>query len=310
MSAFTAADHVTEREVGPWRDCTFASFLEVMRDGLPDGRDVPATVAEKEALRAAAGLPDDHMGATIAQGIAACERRYGLSGGYVVTTDWLRVREALGRADARLVVQGSMGSVTPWLRRWDVNFSGAHAVAARGLVWCDPLAPAGTYAGELVPIGTWESYFRGLPGAQAFITSTGGLTRMAGDFVVYEPHVDSRRSGQPAGSTPFFNDWAMTQQRGKFTATPNRVQVLGYRGDAYAVEVNTAQGWPDRVQRPTLVFVAKAKVSDLRDDADPTPYTQADLDAAYARGKAAGDVKKTVTVTISDGRPPTVITGV
>ena len=45
-------------------------------------------------------------------------------------------------------------------------------------------------------------------------------------------------------------------------------------------------------------------------DAPETPYTQADVDAAYAKGRAEGDVKKTVTVTISDGRPPTVITGV
>lgn len=292
---FTVADHVTEREPGPWRDCTFASMLEVCRDGFPDGRAIPATVAEKEALRAAAGLPDDHTGADMSQGILAAERRYGLGGGYVVTSSWSVLRDALNRADARCVVQGSMGSATTWLRRWSPSFSGAHAVAARGLVWCDPLAPAGTYAGELVPIGTWESYFRGLPGAQALITTVGGLTRMAGDYVIYEPQVESRRKGTIKGGTPFFNDWALTDKRGSISRD-STVQIFGYRSDAYAIEVNTGQGWSDAKVRPTNVFVAKSSISGIVDVPDPTPYSKADVDAAYAKGKAEGDVKHTVTL--------------
>jgi len=299
--AFTTADHVTEREPGPWRDCTFASMLEVCRDGFPDGRDIPATVAEKEALRAAAGLPDDHAGGTIAQAVDAAERRYGLAGGFRVTSDWAVVRTALYDASSRCVVQGSMGSVPAHLRRWD-NFFGAHAVAARGTVWCDPLAPTGSYVGELVPMGTWESYFRGLPGGQAFITTVGGLTRMAGgDFVIYEPQVESRKRGKVRAGTPFFNDWALHDKRGAFSGAAT-VQVIGYRSTAYAVEVSTAQGWADGVQRNTCVYVAQAMVTLQPDVPDPTPYTQADLDAAYARGKAEADVKHAVTLSI-DGAP-------
>lgn len=293
---FSSADHVTEREPGPWRDCSFASMLEVCRDGFPDGRDIPATEAEKEALRAAAGLPDDHTGATIAQAITGAERRYGLGGGYVVTSSWAVVREALTRADTRCVVQGSMGSATTWLRRWQPSFTGAHAIAARGQVWCDPLAPKGTYAGELVPIGTWESYFRGLPGAQALITTVGGLTRMAGDYVIY-PQVDSRKRGNVKGGTPFFNDWALTDKRGSFSKDAT-IQLLGYRNDAYAAEVNTGQGWNDGQVRPTNVFVRRTSVTGIVDVPDPTPYSQADVDAAYARGKAEGDVKHTVTLQV------------
>lgn len=174
---FTPFDHVTEREPGPWRDCTFASLLEVCRAGFPDGASIPPTVAEKEALRAAVGLPDDHTGASIAQAIEAARIRYNLGGGYRVTSDWNVVLTALQDPESRCIVQGSMGSVPASLRRWSPNFSGPHAVASRGRTWCDPLAPKGDYTGEFITLGTWESYWRGLPGAQALITAVGALTR-------------------------------------------------------------------------------------------------------------------------------------
>ncbi|MDK0569325.1 hypothetical protein P6O78_15480, partial [Clostridium perfringens] len=95
----------------------------------------------------------DHGGATMAQVLTGAERRYGVAGGYRITADWPTLRSALYAADSRCMVQGSMGSVTTWLRRWDPNFHGAHAVSARGTVWCDPLAPVGSYAGEAVTMG-------------------------------------------------------------------------------------------------------------------------------------------------------------
>lgn len=296
--SFTAADHVTEREPGPWRDCTFASFLEVMRDGLPDGRDIPATMVEKEALRAAAGLPDDHTGATIAQGIAACRERYGLAGGYVTTTEWAKVRAALNDREARLVVQGSMGSVTPWLRRWQPTFSGAHAVAARGLVWCDPLAPKGTYAGELVEIGTWESYFRGLPGAQAFITTAGGLTRS--DMPIYERRPLTGRFTIPAkkavnGYRPVGSDWQVVK-----TWPPRPTPSSGPFDGLYVRIAGTTT--PSALVYVTEgyfagLYVPTSAVDEVYDP-DPTPYSQADLDAAYQRGRAEGDVKHRVTLQV------------
>lgn len=298
--AFGPVDHVSEREPGPWQDCTFASMLEVLRDGFPDGRLIPPTDAEREAYRAAAGLPDDHGGANLAEAIDGAEVRYGLGGGYVTTTSWSVLKAALSDPDARCAVQGLMGAVPSYLRRFDPTFLGAHSVAARGAVWCDPLAPKGLYCGELVPLATWEQYFKGLPGARAFITNVGGLTRMAGDYVIYE----TRKSGQPKAGASFFNDWELVSRRGGLGTNPSRVEVRGYRGDAHAIRVRTAQGWPDGVARITNVFIAKGDVSDVKDDPlpDTTPYSQADLDAAYERGKAEGDVKHTVTLSI-DGAP-------
>ena len=286
--SFTPADHVTEREVGPWRDCTFASMLEVLRFGFPDGEAIPPTVAEKEAYRAAAGLPDDHLGANLPTAIAAAELRYDLAGGYVLTSDWMVVRAAMLHGDL-LVVTGSMAHVPSHLRRYDPSFDGAHAVAARGFVWCDPLAPKGLYGGELVGSATWQAFFTGLAGAQAFITRAGGLTKkMSGDFVIYNDLVASRKSGQPQASTPFFNDWQMTDRRGAFGLAPGRVEILGYRGQAYAVQVKTKQGWSDGIERVTLVFVDRDQITKVVDapipipPPDGTPYSQADLDRAAA----------------------------
>jgi len=68
--------------------------------------------------------------------------------------------------------------------------------------------------------------------------------------------------------------------------------------------------WLTRWATGRWEYTAKGNVRAIAPPPDTTPFAQADLDAAYARGKAEGDVKQTVTVTISDGRPPTVITEV
>jgi hypothetical protein len=204
-AGFAPIDHVTEREPGPWRDCTFAALLEVLRLGFPDGREIPATVAEKERLRAATGLPDDHAGATIDVAVDGAKRLYGLSGGYRVVTGWADVRAALLRPGGIAVVQGVMAVVPPELRRHDPGFTGAHAVAGRENgtlepVWCDPLAPRGTYAGEPVPPTTWCDYFGHLPGAQAFVTGVGELERdMAITLPVTDDTPDPRTVDIPAG---------------------------------------------------------------------------------------------------------------
>lgn len=290
VAEFAPADHVTQREPGPWRDCTFASMLEVLRFGFVDGQSIPPTQAEKEAYRATAGLPDDHAGATLAVAIEAARERYNLGDGFTVTSSWADVRAGLMADDSWLVVQGSMAAVPARLRRWDPAFSGPHSVAARGVQqWCDPLAPKGTYVGEYVGLAAWEAFFKGLPGAQAFITRTGGLTRMAGDYIIDDDNVDCRKTGKPTDDTPFFNDRQLTDRRGKFSVW-TRVRILGQRGEAFAVWVKTKQGYPDGIARNTLVFVAKTRMRAIAVEPDPTPYTQADVDAAYARGKAEGDV--------------------
>jgi hypothetical protein len=317
---FAPFDHVTEREVGPWRDCTFAAGLEVFRDGFPDGVAIPPTVEEKEALRAAAGLPDDHSGATIAQLIQAGQKRYGLAGGYFVTRDWADVRTALLVPGFRLVVQGSMAKVPASLRRWDPSFTGAHAVAARGNatapMWCDPLAPKGTYAGEPVTISTWQSYFLGLPGAQAFITEVGALTRGGPMAFVFEFSRWKVAAGVPFYDQP--NGTAIGKISNATTVTsvgvPLDRSTDGSPGKDFAWRaVLVTSAAMDKVLGQKAVYIKRTQltgpvptssewddfvISAMRDpesykwdDTQPvppdgTPYSQADLDAAVARESA------------------------
>jgi hypothetical protein len=172
MSDFTAADHVTEREVGSrWEDCTFASMLETMRLGLPHGRSIPATEAEKERFRAAAGFPDNHAGARIDQTLTAAHQLYGLSDDdYTLTSDWLTLASLLEDPEVVCAVTGLMGALPATVHRWD-TFTGPHCVAKHGVrVLCDPLAPKdGKYRGEEVNLSGWRAYFDALPYPQAFV---------------------------------------------------------------------------------------------------------------------------------------------
>lgn len=317
---FAPFDHVTEREVGPWYDCTFAAGLEVFRDGFPDGVAIPPTVEEKEALRAAAGMVDDHGGASIDDLIRGGRARYQLAAGYYVTGDWADVSTALRIPGFRLVVQGSMAKVPATLRRWDPGFTGGHAVAARGNttapMWCDPLAPKGTYAGEPVTLTTWQSYFTGLPGARAFITEVGALTRGGPMAFLFSFDRWKVKAGVP------FYDQPNGAQIGKFgrDATVSSIGVPldrstdGSPGKDFswrAVIVTTAA--MDKVVAPKAVYVKRTAltgplasssewddfvVAAMRDpesykwdDAvtpppDSTPFSQADLDAAVAAESA------------------------
>lgn len=106
------------------------------------------------------------------------------------------------------------------------------------------------------------------------------LEPVAGDYVVYEDQASSLKTGKIAGNTPFFNDWRMDSQRGKFGSAGGTVQIMGYRGDSYAVKVKTAQGWSDGKSRPTLVFVPKTAISGIVDAPPPvTDCTDAVLEA-------------------------------
>jgi len=171
---FAAVDHVTQREPGPWRDCTFASTLETLRLALANGRDIPSEQHEVERFRAATGLPDNHTGSTIPQIMPVAERLYGVTPDqYVITGDWAAIHRHFADEANEGVITGMMAAVPPHLRRWSPGFHGAHAVAARGSAlaptWCDPLAPKGAYHGEPVSWSVWESFFGHLPGARALL---------------------------------------------------------------------------------------------------------------------------------------------
>ncbi len=317
---FAPFDHVTEREPGPWHDCTFAAGLEVLRAGFPDGEAIPPTEAEKEALRAAAGLVDDHGGASIDDLIRGAKARYQLAGGYYVTGDWADVSTALRIPGFRLVVQGSMARVPAHLRRWDPAFTGAHAVAARGNatapMWCDPLAPKGTYAGEPVSIATWQAFFTGLSGARAFITEVGALTKGGPMAFLFEFSRWMVKAGtafydQPGGSVigKFGKDATITS-----VGVPLDRSADGSPGRDFAWRaclVTTAA--MDKISGPKAVYVRRADLTGpvstspawddfvlaaMKDPAsytwddpvpappDGTPFDQGDLDAAVADEKA------------------------
>ncbi len=112
------------------------------------------------------------------------------------------------------------------------------------------------------------------------------LEAMAGDYAVFDDQVQSLKVGTVAAGTPFFNDWAMNSRRGAVGAKPIRVQMMGYRGEAYAVQVTTGQGWSDGQSRPTLVFVAKDRVSAIEDQPPPVSggASEEELLAAEQRG--------------------------
>lgn len=177
----SAADHVTEREAGSWVDCVPASGVEFARAGAND-RAIPATAAEREALRAAMGLAPDHGGATLAQLSAGLEARYGFTA-QVITRSWADLAGHVARAGTVAVVTGRYGALPAHFRRWDPTFSGAHAVAVYGQGgtlspwWCDPLAPTGAYRGEPITTSALRSYFEGYTGAGALLADVGGLTR-------------------------------------------------------------------------------------------------------------------------------------
>jgi hypothetical protein len=258
-TAFGPADHVTEREVGPWRDCTFASMLETLRLGLPNGRQIPATIEEKERFRAAAGFPDNHTGATIEDTLPAARSLYGLRDDqFRLTRDWATVQVSLATPGRVLVVTGSMAHVPAHLRRYSPSFMGAHAVAARGgFIWCDPLAPKdGTYQGEVVSAEIWRDFFDGLgPGHQALIMdATGGQGMIAMGGV----KVRSDKLAKVIRLTDLLD--APGGKRIAGAKAGYTYPYLGADSGYRVVIVNTAIPYPDKVIRPTGLYIRAADV--------------------------------------------------
>lgn len=148
--------HVSEREGAhewpdgrvddaKWEDCLFASAVEWVR---AIGRNIPATHAEAEALRADSGL-GPLGGASFDDLSRGLKKRYGITMPPVVAG----ANSLLSglQPGAAAIVNGKMGNFPSGhrLRRWDPGFTGGHAVYVERtldnrLLWCDPLAPSGT----------------------------------------------------------------------------------------------------------------------------------------------------------------------
>jgi len=133
----------------------------------------------------------------------------------------------------------------------------------------DPLWQQGA-RGAWVP---WVSMREALWPNGNHSTTTVRMVAMAGDYVIYDDVVETRKTGAIAKGTPFFNDWKMTDKRGAIAGDGNRFRIYGYRGDAYAVRVSTTQGWSGDDAKPTLVFVAKTKVTSIQTAPEPVPPT-------------------------------------
>lgn len=250
---FTPADHVTEQEPGRWEDCTFAAMLETMRLSLPNGDQIPATIEEVNRFRANAGYPDDHGGVTIEDTIPAAKRRYGLTDDqYALTRDFDTLAVALADPRAVCVVTGIVPAaerVTP--------FAGPHAVAKHGVrVRCDPLGPKdGKYQGNTWSIATWRQFTSSLPGWQAFIMEARGDDGMiaAGGIAL-----TSNKTIKATVATP-----ALDAPGGASVLTMTVGMKVPYMGNASGHRVglfNTGRPYPDKVARPTYLYVAVAAV--------------------------------------------------
>lgn len=264
---FTGDDHVTEREPGKWEDCTFASVLETMRLSLPSGKAIPATIEEVNRFRANAGYPDNHTGVTIEQTIPAAKARYHLTDAdYQLTRDWAEAESWMRDPTIVFALTGMMGAV-PALCKWD-DFTGAHCVAGRGNPlapwWCDPLAPKGSYAGEQVTVASWRRFATSLSGWQMFaMVSRGDDDMIAAGGIA----LTSNKLIKAIVRTP-----ALDAPGGKQVLLMAIGQKVPYMGNASAHRVGlftTGIPYPDKVARPTYLYVANAAVA--VEDAPPAP---------------------------------------
>jgi hypothetical protein len=235
-------------------------MLETMRLVVPNGRAIPATIAEVNRFRAAAGFPDNHTGVTIEQTIPAAKRLYGLSDNdYYLTRDFGVLARELESPSAACVVTGLMSAVPPALRKWDRAFTGAHAVAKHGVrVWCDPLAPQdGVYKGETVALSTWRSYATTLPGWQACImeirVSIMGVLSMGGINVTSDKRARVLRTTDLLAS-PGGARIASAQPGYEY---PLIGADSGYR----MVKVRTALPYSDKIPRDTGLYIKATDIT-------------------------------------------------
>jgi hypothetical protein len=264
MIAFGPQDHVSERQTGKWTECTWASMLETMRLGLPNGRSIPATMAEVDRFRSTGGFPDRAGGVTIEQTIPAAKRLYGLQDAdYTLTRDWNVLASVLEDPNAVAAVTGRMGAFPSTVQRWD-TYTGPHAVAKHDVrVLCDPLAPHRTYKGEEVNLSGWKAFFTGLPGSQAFVMRTGGSVPINTSGY----NVTSGKVAVVKFVVPILDEAGSTVGSTKIGA---RYVAIGIQAGKIACLFSSGTPWPDHVARPTVLFVAADAVT-LEDAPTPAP---------------------------------------
>lgn len=256
--------HITEREPGPWRDCSFAAVLEAIVNTWGDkpGKP-PATIAEKERLRAAAGLPDNHSGATLPMVAYATEKLYGFS-----LPDATDVPDlALLPVGTYLVVQGSMGSLPAYWRRWSPSFAGDHSAVYYlddhgEWWWCDPDAPAvfagRPWIGEPMNETLVRTYHDGLPGARVATAAP-----PAGDPMIQLANITSPKRVRIERDGDLLE--APNGKRIAGTSQGYTYPYVGLQDGHYIVSVRSSLPSKDDVIRPWAMYVPTdiAVVEDL-----------------------------------------------
>lgn len=304
----------TERETNGDEDCTWCTGV-MLRNAEAGATVAPPTRAEYEALRVAGGdgpaeNPGD--GSNYGQMADGMEVRYGrrptVFGGLRFEQAWsvLEPGVAMGW-------QGSMGAVTPHLRRWDPRFKGAHsALVIRDdsqdrVWWMNPQAP-NSYPGEYISKNTLRAYFEGLPqrgravalvlvGASPPDTSTGGNDMR---YVMADGYaVDSGlRINVGKGARWLYLDGS---PGGVFS--DDGVLVVAGLGDSttgqYIVRTGTGAPYADKVTRDTLVLL-RSKNKPYPAPKPPAANCDAAVNAAldHVKGAVTG-----VTIAIQEARP-------
>lgn len=149
------------------RDCTYSAGLQALVFGGKRTYKLGIyTAAEREALERSDNQPDE-TGASLDDLIVAVKTRYGIQ--------WAKSAVELldqhhARTDLAFVIQGRNGNLAAGhrLRRWDPDFTGAHAVTiipsadGQRVTWLDPLAP-NRYAGDTVEWVTVMRWIGSMP---------------------------------------------------------------------------------------------------------------------------------------------------
>jgi hypothetical protein len=215
---------------------------------------------EAHAIRAAGGRPHNW-------GNKASELREGALAALGVTLKSVAVADipARLRAGFAVVISTQYSKLPAYLKVQGNDFGHANLLFGWDEVddragFYDPLWTQGA-RGAWVP---WTSIIPALWANGNHSSTIVRLVPVAGDYVIYDAEVQSRKTGIVAGASDFYNDYQMTQKRGTTGKDPATFQLMGYRENAYAMQVPTAQGWTDGVKRPTLVFFNKSRVSGIK----------------------------------------------
>jgi len=268
--------HVTEREPGPWVECTWTAGLEWYR--LNHDPKAPATSAEREALRVAGG-GSDTSGASIADLRRGIIARYGYTPPAAISGFSVLWNAVNGRIAA---VQGSMKAFgsTDHYSRFDPNFDGGHAVFIYRPLnedrvwWCDPEAPVGTYQGEWMSKANLQKFVSAFAGqhlvgtiaqevamAQAAHTNETPVTiDVALGATLYDLDGKTPRAKLGAAMTARYSPFAV--------------------GTLQAIYVTTGG-----IRQTVLVTPVAGSIKPI---VDTTPYSQAQYEANYNLGVSDG----------------------